>query len=115
MWLHCGTGIDLDGDNLKDVFVCPISKMYIDEIKDDYHLFLRDSTRSDPRRVVYFFDGTGIDVQNNIYGTVDTNSWTIVDGQNFDWTDIKCEEKPINQITDIYQYLDELKNQSFII
>ena len=89
--------------------------MYIDEIKDDYHLFLRDSTRSDPRRVVYFFDGTGIDVQNNIYGTVDTNSWTIVDGQNFDWTDIKCEEKPINQITDIYQYLDELKNQSFII
>jgi len=115
-WLHNGNGVDFDGNGQNDVSVYSVSKMYKNGISDkDYQIFLRSSARNDKRRVVYFLDGTGIDVDQNIYGYVDTYSWTISDGKIFDWKDIKYEGKPFNKVTDIYEYLTELKNYSFII
>lgn len=116
-YLRNGIGVDSDGDKKKDTNIYCISKIKKGVITSaDYQIFLRDTDRDDKRRFVYFYDGTGIDVGKNIYGGVDTISWTIVNGENIDdWKDIRYEEKPLNEITDIYEYLTALKNYSFII
>lgn len=105
-----------NGDEQPDVAIYPVSKIFKDEITTaDYQFFLKEAYRTDKRKIVYFYDGSGFDVDKNIYGIVDANSWSIPDGLSCDWNSIKFEEKPINEVMDIYEYLQMLKDYSFII
>lgn len=115
-WLRANAiEVDTDQDGEHDATIFPVSKMYKNEVTtDDYQIFLKDADRDDNHRVIYFFDGTGFDVDKNIYGAVDTDSW-IVNGEASDWNSIYYEEKPLNEVTDIYEYLRKLKDYSFII
>ena len=109
--------MDVDGDGTFDVSVFSLSKMNLSKItSSDYQIFLRDGTRDSRSRVIYFYDGTGIDVRIAEYGDVDIGSWTIQNGtQIADIKDVQYKEKPIYEITDLYEYLASLKNYSFII
>lgn len=119
-WFHENTAeVDIDNDKRVDFVGFPISKKYLSEISDDdYHFFLNVTGRDGHRRLIYFLDGTGIDMNTSLYGDVDTSSWMVSNGIKVgNLTDITCEDKemPIKEITDIYEYLDALQDYSFII
>ena len=55
-------------------------------------------------------------MDTSLYGDVDSDSWTVKNGTKVDNFDaIRHEEKTINEITDLYEYLDALKGYSFVI
>ena len=118
-WLRTRSdNIDLDNDSFRDVEIFPISKIYINEITDwEYQLFLKDSERESIRRVIYFFDGTGIDVNNSTYGNMDINTWTItnISKSISSIKDIIYQKNEITDTTDIYEYLSLLKGHTFVI
>lgn len=109
--------VDIDNDKEPDVVAFPISKKYLPDITlEDYKFFLKDTERDSFRRLVYFLDGTGVDMDTSLYGDVDSDSWTVKNGTKVDNFDaIRHEEKTINEITDLYEYLDALKGYSFVI
>lgn len=110
--------VDVDQDGTDDVTIYPVSKIYKSGItSDDYRIFLRNTSQNDNPTFIYFLDGTGTSIQKNEYGVLDTSSWTIAEGRTADWTSIEYEEKPINEVTDIYEYLSRLRNSdySFVI
>lgn len=109
---------DTDCDGKNDVTVNMLSKTFLQDTitSTDYKIFSKDAKSDTDRRFIYFYDGTGIDVNTSVYGNVDTNSWNVIAGHPIvDVSEIKCEEKPINEITDLYEYLEAIKNYSFII
>jgi len=121
---------DTDGDGRTDVIVYPVSKAFLKDITSaDYQFFLKDASRDDNRKLIYFLDGTGIDVDDSIYGEVNNQSWTVnkkigsvitnakyISLNNSTGTNptgingIRADDKPFNEITDIYQYLVKVNN-----
>ena len=60
--------VDTDQDGSNDVTVFPVSKLYLDRISaDDYYFFIKDTERDSARRLIYFMDGTGFDVNKSLY------------------------------------------------
>lgn len=113
-----------------DVTIYPVSKYVLPKISSsDFQFFFRalsrDRTRT--RNVIYFLDGTGIDLSSSVYGNIDTATWNIttpvgklenkgnflsLDGSfeknEYGINGILPEDKPLTETEDVYLYLEKL-------
>ena len=129
-----GSYVDLDTDGEFDIALFPYSKFLLaDFTPGDYRTLRNASNRKKVKKqLIYFPDGSSIDILSSEYGVLDIKSFTLNDSTNIEdhggYLSLSgisesnnrgingisySSEQPINEITDIYQYLYELKKNQY--